>query len=123
MKHKWPARLLALQEGIGAARWPAKVDSEQVVPVDTVDDRGVVARGPGDGPDIDGAGCISDGRDLRPGAFARVISAQPAPTTWKHNGWIEICSDTGSASTGGCWFRATRLTQPTVRADVGRMLP
>ena len=70
------ARLMALQEGISAARLQAKVGSEQVVLVDAVDEQGAVARGPGDAPEIDGAVFIRDGQDLRPGEFARVrISA------------------------------------------------
>ena len=76
VKQERLARLMALQEGISAARLQAKVGSEQVVLVDAVDEQGAVARGPGDAPEIDGAVFITNGQDLRPGEFARVrISA------------------------------------------------
>lgn len=65
-------RLMALQAGISTQRLAEKVGREMDVLVDDVTDEGVVARGPGDAPEIDGLVFIDDPGDARVGDVCRV---------------------------------------------------
>lgn len=66
-------QLMELQEDISTQCLEARIGREITVLVDEVnDEEGVVARSPGDSPDIDGLVIIPDGEGLSPGDFARV---------------------------------------------------
>ncbi|AUL99461.1 ribosomal protein S12 methylthiotransferase [Rhodocyclaceae bacterium] len=65
-------RLMAFQEDISTQCLEAKIGREMTVLVDDVDDQGVLARSPGDAPEIDGLVIIPNGEGLAPGDFVRV---------------------------------------------------
>lgn len=66
-------RLMELQAGISAERLQEKVGSKLTVMVDSVDDTGVIARGPGDAPEIDGLVYVdAHNADLSPGDLIEI---------------------------------------------------
>ncbi|MDR0233284.1 MAG: 30S ribosomal protein S12 methylthiotransferase RimO [Zoogloeaceae bacterium] len=65
-------RLMELQEGISAEKLAGKIGREMTVLVDTVDNEGVVARGMGDAPAIDGVVYVDGFFDAKPGDFLTV---------------------------------------------------
>jgi ribosomal protein S12 methylthiotransferase len=72
VKRERQARLMALQARISSARLQRLVGRELTVLVDEVGEEGVLARGPGDAPEVDGRVLIADGGKLNAGDFARV---------------------------------------------------
>ena len=72
VKEQRRARFMATQESISAARVRAKVGRTITVLVDEVRSEAVVARSAADAPEIDGLVYIENGRQLKPGEFARV---------------------------------------------------
>ncbi len=72
LKEERRERFMAVQARISAARLARRVGTEMTVLVDEVGDDAVVARGPGDAPEIDGV-VVQEGRwDLAPGDFVDV---------------------------------------------------
>jgi ribosomal protein S12 methylthiotransferase len=65
-------RLMEFQEDISTQRLEARIGRDMTVLVDHVDEDGVIARGPGDAPEIDGLVHIVDGEGLEVGEFATV---------------------------------------------------
>ena len=72
VKEDRKARLMALQEGISAARLAAKVGKVLTVLVDEIVPEGAVARSAADAPEIDGLVFIDDATDLKVGDFVQV---------------------------------------------------
>lgn len=65
-------RLMELQEDISAEKLAAKIGREMTVLVDAVDEEGIMARTPGDAPEIDGLVYVDACFDAAPGDFIRV---------------------------------------------------
>ncbi len=65
-------RFMAVQAKISYAKLKAQVGREMIVLVDKVEDQQVVARGPGDAPEIDGTVIIPGAWELEPGDFIEV---------------------------------------------------
>ena len=65
-------RLMAVQAEISAERLSEKVGTRMQVLVDTSDDEGIVARGPGDAPEIDGMVHLEPDVTVRPGDLLEV---------------------------------------------------
>jgi ribosomal protein S12 methylthiotransferase len=65
-------RLMELQAGISHAKLAAKIGQQMIVLVDEVEDEIIVARGPGDAPEIDGNVIMRNEWDLQPGDFTEV---------------------------------------------------
>jgi ribosomal protein S12 methylthiotransferase len=63
---------MALQARISAARLASRVGTTMTVLVDAVGDEEVVARGPGDAPEIDGIVRVPGAWALAPGDFIEV---------------------------------------------------
>ena len=72
VKEERRERLMAVQARISAARLARRVGTEMRVLVDEVGDDAVVARGPGDAPEIDGVVILEGRWDLAPGDFVDV---------------------------------------------------
>jgi ribosomal protein S12 methylthiotransferase len=72
VKEERRARFMELQALISAAKLAAKVGATMTVLVDEVGDDAVVARGPGDAPEIDGAVIIPGAWEIDPGDFVEV---------------------------------------------------
>lgn len=65
-------RLMELQEDISADKLAEKIGREITVLVDAVDEEGVMARTPGDAPEIDGLVYVDGFFDAEPGDFIQV---------------------------------------------------
>ena len=65
-------RLMELQEDISADKLAAKIGREMTVLVDARDEEGVMARTPGDAPEIDGLVYVDGFFDAEPGDFIEV---------------------------------------------------
>ena len=72
VKEERRERFMAAQARISAARLARRVGTEMTVLVDEVGDDAVIARGPGDAPEIDGVVVIEGRWDLAPGDFVDV---------------------------------------------------
>lgn len=72
VKQERLARFMALQAGISRQKLAARVGQEMIVLVDEVGDQQVLARGPGDAPEIDGQVIIEGAWELVPGDFIEV---------------------------------------------------
>ena len=72
VKEERRERFMAVQAQISAARLARRVGTEMTVLVDEVGDDAVMARGPGDAPEIDGVVVIEGRWDLAPGDFVEV---------------------------------------------------
>jgi ribosomal protein S12 methylthiotransferase len=72
VKEERRARFMALQARISAARLASRVGTTMTVLVDAVGDEEVVARGPGDAPEIDGIVRVPGAWALAPGDFIEV---------------------------------------------------
>ncbi len=72
VKEERRERFMAVQARISAARLARRVGTEMRVLVDEVGDDAVVARGPGDAPEIDGVVILEGRWDLAPGDFVDV---------------------------------------------------
>ena len=72
IKQERLARFMALQAGISRQKLAARVGQEMIVLVDQVGDQQVLARGPGDAPEIDGQVIIEGAWELVPGDFIEV---------------------------------------------------
>ena len=72
VKEERRERFMAVQAQISAARLARRVGTEMTVLVDEVGDDAVIARGPGDAPEIDGVVVIEGRWDLAPGDFVEV---------------------------------------------------
>ncbi len=66
------ARFMEVQSAISAERLAAKIGSEMIVLVDEVNEKQLIARGPGDAPEIDGRVIIPGSWELDPGEFIEV---------------------------------------------------
>jgi ribosomal protein S12 methylthiotransferase len=66
------ARLMLLQEDISADKLSAKIGQDMTVIVDAVDDEGVMARSPGDAPEVDGMVYVDGVFDATPGEWLTV---------------------------------------------------
>jgi ribosomal protein S12 methylthiotransferase len=65
-------RLMEAQARISAQKLARKIGTQMTVLVDAVDEEGVMARGKGDAPEVDGLVCIDDFSAAEPGDFLRV---------------------------------------------------
>jgi ribosomal protein S12 methylthiotransferase len=72
VKAERKARFMEVQAEISAAKLQAKVGKEMTVLVDGMDGAKVIARGPGDAPEIDGLVVVSGAKDAKPGDFLKV---------------------------------------------------
>jgi len=72
VKEERRERFMAVQAQISAARLARRVGTGMTVLVDEVGDDAVIARGPGDAPEIDGVVVIEGRWDLAPGDFVDV---------------------------------------------------
>jgi ribosomal protein S12 methylthiotransferase len=72
LKQERLARFMETQADISRARLAEQVGRGMIVLVDEVTDQQVIARGPGDAPDIDGTVRIPGAWDLQPGDFVEV---------------------------------------------------
>jgi len=72
VKEERRERFMAVQARISAARLARRVGTDMTVLVDEVGDDAVVARGPGDAPEIDGVVVLEGRWDLAPGDFVDV---------------------------------------------------
>ena len=72
LKQERLARFMETQADISRARLAEQVGRRMIVLVDEVTDQQVIARGPGDAPDIDGTVRIPGSWDLQPGDFVEV---------------------------------------------------
>jgi ribosomal protein S12 methylthiotransferase len=72
VKEERRERFMAVQAQISVARLARRVGTEMTVLVDEVGDDAVMARGPGDAPEIDGVVVIEGRWDLAPGDFVEV---------------------------------------------------
>jgi ribosomal protein S12 methylthiotransferase len=70
-QERWE-RFMERASAISAARLAAKVGQEMQVLVDGRDEHGLVARGPGDAPEVDGIVRIATDEDLASGDFVDV---------------------------------------------------
>jgi ribosomal protein S12 methylthiotransferase len=70
-------RLMETQEDISAEKLARKIGTRMTVLVDAVDDEGVIARSPGDAPEVDGLVCLDGFFAAQPGDFlqARIVDA------------------------------------------------
>ena len=77
------ARFMAVQEKISRKRLKHKIGKTLKVLVDSVDDKGAIARSAADAPEIDGAVFVAGGQALKPGAWAKVkIERADAHDLW-----------------------------------------
>ena len=77
------ARLMAVQEKISRRRLKSRIGKTLKVLVDTVDNKGAVARSAADAPEIDGVVNIAGGQRLKPGDWATVkIERADAHDLW-----------------------------------------
>src|SRR5512140_1729670 len=77
------ARFMAVQEKISRKRLKHKIGKTLKVLVDSVDDKGAVARSAADAPEIDGVVFVAGGQVLKPGAWAKVkIERADAHDLW-----------------------------------------
>ncbi len=76
VKQERLARFMEKQAAISAAKLAAKVGQTMPVLVDSVDESGAIARGPGDAPEIDGVVYLPGVTDVRPGDFVEVEIVQ-----------------------------------------------
>jgi ribosomal protein S12 methylthiotransferase len=65
-------RLMEAQAEISAQKLAQKIGTQMTVLVDAVDEEGILARGKGDAPEVDGLVCIDDCCAAKPGDFLRV---------------------------------------------------
>ena len=72
VKEERHARFMEVQARISRDKLAASVGRELVVLVDAVEDERVIARGPGDAPEIDGQVFIDGAWELEPGDFVEV---------------------------------------------------
>ena len=72
VKEERKARLMALQEGISAARLARKIGKILTVLVDEITPEGAVARSAADAPEIDGQVYIDDAAGLSAGDYVTV---------------------------------------------------
>lgn len=72
VKEERHQRLMELQAEISHARLAAKIGQQMIVLVDEVEDEIIIARGPGDAPEIDGNVILRNDWDLQPGDFTEV---------------------------------------------------
>jgi len=81
-------RLMELQAGISAEKLAERVGRRLTVLVDEVGEEEVIARGPGDAPEIDGEVILEGSWDLRPGDFVEV----EVTASGDHDLWAEPLS-------------------------------
>ncbi len=72
VKQERLARFMALQAQISAAKLAARIGQKMIVLVDEADTQRIIARGPGDAPEIDGQVLIEGAWDVEPGDFIEV---------------------------------------------------
>ena len=72
VKEERYARFMEVQAGISREKLAAKVGSRMIVLVDAVEEEAIIARGPGDAPEIDGNVILPPEWDLEPGDFVEV---------------------------------------------------
>jgi ribosomal protein S12 methylthiotransferase len=72
IKEERHQRLMELQASISHTKLAAKIGQQMIVLVDEVEDEIIVARGPGDAPEIDGNVILRNDWDLQPGDFTEV---------------------------------------------------
>jgi ribosomal protein S12 methylthiotransferase len=72
VKEERRERFMAVQAGISGAKLATRVGRETLVLVDAVEEQRVIARTPGDAPEIDGQVFIDGSWDLAPGDFIEV---------------------------------------------------
>lgn len=72
LKRERNAAFMALQAEISAQKLQQKIGTEMTVLVDEVESSCVIARGPGDAPEIDGNVIVEGEWDLQPGDFINV---------------------------------------------------
>ena len=72
VKEERYARFMEVQAGISREKLAAKVGSKMIVLVDAVEEEAIIARGPGDAPEIDGNVILPPEWDLEPGDFVEV---------------------------------------------------
>lgn len=72
LKQERLERLMTAQAAISRAKLAARVGQRMIVLVDTVEDECIVARGPGDAPEIDGNVIIDGAWEIEPGDFIEV---------------------------------------------------
>ncbi|MBU0499225.1 MAG: 30S ribosomal protein S12 methylthiotransferase RimO [Gammaproteobacteria bacterium] len=73
VKEERYARFMEVQAGISREKLAAKVGSRMIVLVDEVEEEAIIARGPGDAPEIDGNVILPPEWDLEPGDFVEVV--------------------------------------------------
>ncbi|HIP53621.1 MAG TPA: 30S ribosomal protein S12 methylthiotransferase RimO [Chromatiales bacterium] len=72
LKQERLARFMEVQADISAAKLGQRIGQRMIVLVDEVNEAGVVARGPGDAPEIDGRVLIEGAWEIDPGDFIEV---------------------------------------------------
>ncbi len=72
VKQERLARFMEVQAAISAEKLAQKVGSRMIVLVDEVNDEAILARGPGDAPEIDGRVILPPEWELAPGDFVEV---------------------------------------------------
>ncbi|WP_457665565.1 30S ribosomal protein S12 methylthiotransferase RimO [Thiolapillus sp.] len=72
VKEERLARFMEVQAGISTQKLAEKLGQRMIVLVDEVQEELVLARGPGDAPEIDGEVIIEGGWDVQPGDFVEV---------------------------------------------------
>ncbi|MBV5275573.1 MAG: 30S ribosomal protein S12 methylthiotransferase RimO [Lamprocystis purpurea] len=82
-------RFMDVQAEISRDKLAARIGQRLTVLVDTVDDAEVIARGPGDAPEIDGVIIIPGAWELDPGDFVEVIVTDSGD----HDLWAEPVED------------------------------
>jgi len=83
VKEERLGRLMEVQSGISASRLQEKVGRIETVLIDEVSDQGVIARTPGDAPEIDGLVYVEGAGRWRPGQFLQVrITRADAHDLW-----------------------------------------
>jgi len=74
---------MAVQTEISRGKLAARVGSRMTVLVDAVEDQRVLARGPGDAPEVDGAVIVPGAWELEPGDFIEVrVTAAGVHDLW-----------------------------------------
>jgi len=83
LKQERLAELMAVQTEISRGKLAARVGSRMTVLVDAVEDQRVLARGPGDAPEVDGAVIVPGAWELEPGDFIEVrVTAAGVHDLW-----------------------------------------
>jgi ribosomal protein S12 methylthiotransferase len=89
VKQERLARFMDVQAEISRDKLAARIGQRLTVLVDTVDDAEVIARGPGDAPEIDGVVIIPGAWELDPGDFVEVTVTDSGD----HDLWAEPVED------------------------------